>query len=262
MPSRLQSSLALSSDGAHWIVVNASPDLTTQIGRHLPATDTENLLRASTVSHVFLTNADLDHSLGLLLLREGGCLAVTAPDGARDALTHGLRFDAALQTFGGLAWNPVSEDWTPIANSGLEVRAIPLPDAEPPRYAPEARGLHGVGYLFREGRDGTVCGIFPDLARLDESLLDILASCAHVYLDGTFWDEDEMPRLGLSPRGAREMGHLPVSDSLVLLSRRGIRAAYLHVNNTNPILRPDSEERWKLEQSGLRLAEDGERLSL
>jgi len=216
------------------------------------------------VASVFLTNADLDHTLGLLLLREGGRLSVAAPSGVRASLDEGLRLQAVLGAYGGIDWSLPPDEWTSLDGLGLEVRAVPLPGAEPPRYAANMPGLpggHGVGYLFRSS-GGRACGIFPDVARLDAPLLDLLASCGRVYFDGTFWDEDEMPRLGLSNRGARAMGHLPVSESLALFAGRGIPAAYLHINNTNPILRPDSDERREVERHGLRVAEDGERLTL
>ena len=219
-------------------------------------------MRSSPVSRVFLTNADLDHVLGLFLLREGGRLAVTAPSGVREALTEGLKVDGVLAPFGGIAWSDAPEEWSRIDDSALEIRAVPLPEAEAPRFAPDSAGCHGVGYLFRDVQSQKTCGIFPDVARLDAALLKILAACDRVYFDGTFWDEDEMPRLGLSPRRARDMGHLPVSESLGLLANHAVRAAYVHVNNTNPILRPGSPERCEIERRGLRVAEDGERLSL
>jgi pyrroloquinoline quinone biosynthesis protein B len=226
--------------------------VTLQTERYLPPSP-ESPIRASPVAGIFLTNADLDHTLGLFQLREGERLSITAPDGVRAALCDGLRLEEVLGAYGGVAWTEAVAAWTPVAE-GLEVRAVPFPRAEPPRYAPATGGAHGVGYLFRSGPGAPTLGVFPDVAE-----------CRRVYIDGTFWSDDEMAHLGISSRSAQEMGHLPVGGkrgSLDLLSRQGVRAVYLHLNNTNPLLLPDSAERLAVAAGGLRVAEDGERFSL
>lgn len=221
-------------------------------------------LRGSPIRDIFLTNADLDHSLGLLLLREGGPLRVTAPAGARQALVEGMRMDAVLNSFCGIEWSEASSCWRDLGP--LQVRAVPLAGSSAPRYAPGASGVHSVGYLFRDTRSGKQAGIFPDVSALDGGLLAVLATCDALFFDGTFWRDDELDHLGISSRTARAMGHVPISGkdgSLAALAPlRRPACVYLHLNNTNPILDPASPERREVEAAGLRIAEDGMKLEL
>lgn len=258
LPARLQSALAVSGDGRTWHLVNASPDIATQIGRGIvPRQPVPAGPRFSPVRSVFVTNADLDHTLGLLLLREGERLEITAPPAVRASLERA--FGAVLAAYAGVSWRDASEGWTVVDESGLEVRAVPLPAAGPPRYDPAAGGVQAVGYLFRGGN--AVAGVFPDVPALDDALLAVLAECDRVWFDGTFWDEDELR--SLNGRTAAQMGHVPVDRSLPLLATLGRgRIDYLHLNNTNPLLRPDSAERAAVEAAGLRVAEDDEHVLL
>lgn len=241
--------------------MNASPDVTVQIERYLRV---DGALRSSPVEEVFITNADIDHSLGLLLLREGERLRVTTAEGARAALATGLRMDAVLNSFCGVDWMRAEEGWRSLG--GLEVRAVPIEGAGAPRYAPETGGLHAVGYLFRDEATRRQAGIFPDVPELTDELLGIFAGCDALFFDGTFWSDDEMARLGISKRTARDMGHVPISGAGGSLSRlaelRLPVCAYLHINNTNPILDPGSEQCREVEAAGLIVARDGMRFEL
>jgi pyrroloquinoline quinone biosynthesis protein B len=261
----LQSSVAISGEDGRWHLINASPDVTTQVGRYLNA-GLKPAMRSSPLAEIFITNAYLDHSLGLFLLREGGRLRVTVPDGARQALVEGLQMDAVLNSFCGVEWLNASETWRDLGASRLQVRAVPLTDATPPRYAGKAQGIHAVGYLFRDVRTGKQAGIFPDVPALTDELLAIFADCNALFFDGTFWRDDELERLGISSRTARDMGHVPISGeggSLApLATLRLPLCAYLHLNNTNPVLDSASAERRQVEDAGLRVAEDGMTIEL
>lgn len=260
-PARRQSSLAISGDGQSWHLVNASPDVAGQLESCVIPRLQPNGSRFSPVRGIFLTNADLDHTLGLLQLREGDPLVVTAPAAVRASLERGLRVGAVLGAYGGLIWREAFADWTPVDASGLEVRAVPLAGGDLPRYdrGNDASRPLAVGYLFRAA--GRIAGIFPDVAEFDVVLEDALATCDRVWFDGTFWSGDEM--LALNGRTARDMGHVPVAESLPRLARLGAgRVSYLHINNTNPLLRPNSVERAAVVAAGLRVAEDGEHVQI
>jgi pyrroloquinoline quinone biosynthesis protein B len=84
-------------------------------------------------------------------------------------------------------------------------------------------------------------------------------------LDGTFWTDDELVRLGISGKRARDMGHLPQSGPggmLQVLKPLAARKILIHINNTNPILDEDSAERATLEAAGIEVAYDGMELEL
>lgn len=261
LPPRSQSSVAIrGSDG--WVIVNASPDIGAQV-RHLEPDGgfTADLRRFSPVEHVFLTNADLDHVLGIFQLREAGRICITAPDGVWRSLTEGLCLPQALASYGVIEHTVASTDWTEV--HGLQVKAVPLKQAAPPPYSPDAKGSHGVGYLFRDSEEGKIAGIFPDVSDLDEELAEVLKGCELVFFDGTLWSDDELDRAGVGSKTARAMGHLPVSESVGALAALEIpKCGYLHINNTNPILRPDSVERAEVETYGLFVAEDGMSFSI
>lgn len=264
LPGRKQSSVAVRGSGAGWALINASPDVASQV-RSLAGHSGEN--RFSPVGRIFLTNADIDHVSGLLQLREGGLLKVTAPPGVWRSLAEGLRFPQVLSAYCGMEQQPLTWDWDSLPDLGLEVRMVALREAAPPRYHSTARqDGHGVGYLFRERAGGGVLGVFPDVAELDAGLVRELSGCDIVFFDGTFWDDAELSRQNCGTRTAREMGHVPVSGpqgSLNILAGLEIPTrAYLHINNTNPILRPDSPERREVERRGVRVADDGMRFVL
>ncbi len=263
VPSRLQSGLAVSADNGKWFLVNASPDVGRQVELFLrPLGDLTNP-RDSPISGVLLTNADLDHCLGLLTLREGPPLTIHAPDATRDALTDGLNLDVILASFCGMEWKRPTGGWQTLA-PGLETRLVPLRGADAPRYATPPRdpvATQAVGYLFRSRPNSPIVGVFPDVAILDDELIAELRKCTQVFFDGTFWTPDEMTRLGYSTRDAAAMGHVPVSGSggsLPVLASLPARCAYVHINNTNPLLHADSPERANIEAAGLRVADDGE----
>src|SRR2546430_6835914 len=85
---RTQSSVAVSADGERWILLNASPDLRTQLAAHhelWPRAGGGR--RGSSIAAVILTDGEIDHTLGLLLMRESACrLPVYAPAGAASLL--------------------------------------------------------------------------------------------------------------------------------------------------------------------------------
>ncbi len=265
---RMQSSLAVSADGVRWFLVNASPDVARQIERFLRRGEGRTSARTSPVAGVLLTNADLDHCLGLFALREGAEeLTVWAPETVRRAVVAEIGVERVLRSFGGVRWREAEAGWMALGDSGLEVSAVGLRGTDSPRWAEAGKPgeVHAVGYLFREGEGGEVVGVFPDVAVIDEGLVEVLRTCDRVFFDGTFWTGDEMVELGFSDRDAAAMGHVPMSGeggSLAVLAGLPGKCAYLHVNNTNPVLRTDSEARAVLVNVGVRLAEDGERFLL
>lgn len=257
-----QSCVAIGTEQGGWFLINASPDLPRQIeatpvlqpqaGRHSP------------IEGVLLTNADLDHVLGLFLLREGGKLSVHAPDGVRDVLVRGLNFDSVAQAFGGIDWHASPESKAkPLLlrngeKSGLRYRAIALSN-EPPLYARGALGLQSVAYEIEDEGTGKRLVVAPDVAEVSPELLDSMTKADAILFDGTFWSSRELIEVKPSARTAEEMGHLPISDgSLEILRKLPARhRIYLHINNTNPIWRPDSLERLEIEKGGITIGSDG-----
>jgi pyrroloquinoline quinone biosynthesis protein B len=220
---------------------------------------------------VLLTNGDLDHSLGLLLLREGGRLTVHATATVRAALQNGLHMPALLERYGGADWHEPPRELAPLLTeggrrSGISCAAFSVP-GKPPRYlegAASASPDDNVGYQLVDEATGRCLLFVPDCAAIDSALSRRLQNCDALLFDGTFWSEDEMIPLG--GRSASAMAHLPVggpAGSLAALASLPIpRKIYVHVNNTNPMLLADSPERAAVTAAGLEVGEDGMELVL
>lgn len=264
IPARTQSSVAISADGARWFLVNASPDLRAQLEAFLPPSHPA-ALRSSPIEAVLLTNADLDHVLGLFLLREGERFTIHATAAVRKTLANSLRLDEMLAAFCGVTWSEPTLSLSPLLlrdgkPSGLTARGILLPGAPPffDRASSATEAGHSLAWQIADESTGARVLIAPDVAALTPELAAAMQDSAAVFLDGTFWSEDELRRLKPSARTASEMGHWPVCESYHTFSRLPARhKVYLHINNTNPILAPGSPERATVEAAGIYLGEDG-----
>jgi pyrroloquinoline quinone biosynthesis protein B len=270
---RTQESAAVSVDGAAWIVLNASPEIRQQIeefpGLHPRAP------RHSPVSAIVLTNGDLDHTLGLLSLRESHRLAVYATESVRRGFTGGNALYRTLERFPDqVTWRTLKlgrEDALADPDgrpTGLLIEAVPAPGKLPIHLeglsAPDPGD--NIGLSIREAASGRRLAYFPAAAALTPAVRDALADADCIFFDGTFWSSDELPALGLGEKRAEDMAHLPVGGSGgSLAALRGLGASrrlYIHVNNTNPLLRDDSPERAAVEAGGWEVARDGMEVSL
>jgi pyrroloquinoline quinone biosynthesis protein B len=217
---------------------------------------------------VLLTNADLDHTLGLLLLREGEKLPVHATSQTQRTLTEGISLGPALQSFCGLEWFDPPRELSVLqlrdkSASGLLCEAIEV-GGKVPRFA-KAQAMPGpgvvVGFRIVDQQTGGRLVFLPDVSRLNEALLAQVCECDILLFDGTFWSETEMSERGVGAGTASSMGHLPISGpggSLELLA--AVNAAhkiFIHINNTNPILFRDSRERAQVEAAGWSVGSDG-----
>jgi pyrroloquinoline quinone biosynthesis protein B len=258
---RTQSSLGIRGLEGPWYLVNASPDARQQLET---LTDpTPDGVRSPPIAGVLLTDAEIDHTAGLLLLRESTRpVRVYADDGVARALRHGYPVLAILERYCGAEWRGLEPDQvTSLEGSSLTVEPFEV-GGDAPRYL-DGSGveLGASGFVFRDAATGGVVTYVPGLARLDHGILRRLAASDLVLVDGTFWRDDELARLGISTRSAREMGHLPLSgpggtlEALAGLERP--RKALVHINNTNPILLEDSPERDAARRAGVEVAYDG-----
>jgi pyrroloquinoline quinone biosynthesis protein B len=232
---RTQSSLAIRGDDGPWFLVNASPDLRQQLETLRPAR--VNGIRASPIAGVLVSDAEIDHTAGLLLLRESPAPIQVFGD---VDIEHALRGTLLrmLDRFCGVDWQPLEAG-----------REVPLDGLTVERFQ--------SGFTFRAG--GAVVTYAPALASLDDDVVARFAASDLVLVDGTFWREDEIPRLGISRRSARDMGHVPLSGGTLemLAGLERPRKLLVHINNTNPILLEDSPERDEVVRAGVEVAYDG-----
>jgi pyrroloquinoline quinone biosynthesis protein B len=269
--SRSQSSIAVSTDRQQWFLFNASPDIQSQI-ESFPDLHPDDG-RVVRLQAVLLTDAELDHTLGLLLMREGRGLEVHATESVHETLTTGSGVLRTLEAYCPVKWQPVipgAELPLGDASNGLSYRAFDVPTDKRMRFPSSSTqaATHGrvVGYRITDAGSGRSLVYLPCVQQLTPDVLDELADCSGLLIDGTCWRDDEMPRLGLASKTSRAMGHVPIDGpggSLELLSPLPIdRKVYIHINNTNPILLEDSPERRILDRHGMHVAADGLELAI
>ncbi|MGH2945148.1 MAG: pyrroloquinoline quinone biosynthesis protein PqqB [Solirubrobacteraceae bacterium] len=258
---RTQSSLAIRGDDGPWFLVNASPDLRQQLETLNPRR--VDGVRAPPIAGVLLTDAEIDHTAGLLLLRESATpVRIFGDAGVERALRDWYPVLPMLERYCGAEWQTLEPGRTqPLDGSSLAVEPFAAGGDAPRYHGGSDVELEASGFVFRDRTTGGVVTYVPGLARLDHGVVTRFAASDLVLVDGTFWRDDELARLGISDRSARDMGHVPLSgpggalEMLAGLERT--RKALVHINNTNPILLEDSPEREEVVRAGVEVAYDG-----
>ena len=266
--ARRQECVAVSADASAWFLLNASPEIRSQI-EAFPALHPRRL-RDSPIEGILLTNGDLDHTLGLLSLRESQPLVIYATEAVRRGFVEGNVLYRTLQRQPDQAtWRtlPLGGEVELTANgapSGLAVEAFAVPGKLPVHLEgllTARSGEENVGFRILERPTGRVLVYLPAVGRLTPEVLAKAGDADCLFFDGTFWSEDELVELGASTKRASDMAHLPIGGeggSLSALDRVNTPVRiYIHLNNTNPVLREDSAERAIARRAGWRIARDG-----
>ncbi len=272
--ARTQTQVAISADGNSWFLLGASPDVRAQIEAtpELQPSGEKAGVRQSPISGVVLTNADVDHTLGLLLLRELQPLRVYATKSVRRILREDNSMFAMLERV------PNQVTWTDLApgaifelsdhagkSSRLCCRSIPLSTHYPAYVSTswwsELDADDASLGLVVESLSGKRFAYMPAVPQINDTLMQELDRTDVLLFDGTFWSDDELIRIQDSGQTAQQMGHVPVSSpegSLQKLAQlRRQRKIYVHINNTNPMLNEDGPEYRQVREAGWEIAEDG-----
>ncbi|MGO9672914.1 MAG: pyrroloquinoline quinone biosynthesis protein PqqB [Methylocella sp.] len=259
--ARSQSSLAVSADGERWLLLNASPDLRQQIIDQ-PILHPRGKSRQSPIEAVFVTNADIDHLVGLLTLREQQAFTLF---GSRATLAQ----VAGASVFGVLNKDLVKTraidlEETVDTGIGLKVTAFPVPGKVALYLEGDVVdvGAEGESTVGLEITDGVKKFFYvPGCSDINERVSKRLRGADLLFFDGTTYTDDEMVALGLSHKTAHRMGHVAMSGengSVARFAESGIgRKIYVHINNTNPVLIEDSKERASVEKAGWDVGFDG-----
>jgi pyrroloquinoline quinone biosynthesis protein B len=268
--ARTQESIAVSGDGESWFLLNASPEIRSQI-EGFPGL-WPRAKRHSPIAGILFSNGDLDHCLGLLSLRESHPLVVHATVAMRDGFRQSNVLYRTLERFAGqIDWRVVAPGVEAALGSDatkLRVTGVPIAGNLPLHLKGlrEATAEDNVGYVIRDERTGGRLAYLSGVAGPSPALERAVAEADVVFFDGTFWTSDELIRLGLGTRSAEDMSHWPLSGpggSLEFLARtKARRRILIHVNNTNPVLDEGSAERAALAASGVEVAFDGLELEL
>ena len=276
--ARRQESVAICSgagggeEGERWFVLNVSPEIRAQVESFSGLWPKGR--RQSPMAGLVLTNGDLDHCLGLLSLRESFPLNVYATAEVWRGFTEANVLFRTLERFPGqITWHPIelgreqrlSAGTSPSSNDDagdLRMTAFAVTGKRPIHL--ENVGTPGpednIGLLIRPVGPGPVVAYVPAAARWTAELEAQLSQADTVFFDGTFWSSAEMSTSGVGDKRAEDMAHLPIGGpegSLERIKRLPARRKiFIHINNTNPILREDSAERAQVQAAGVEVAHD------
>ncbi|MFJ9855633.1 pyrroloquinoline quinone biosynthesis protein PqqB [Streptomyces sp. NPDC101150] len=273
---RRHASLAVRADDDHWYLIDATPDLADQI-ESTPALHPRPLGRRTPVAGLVLTDAELDHTLGIARLREADRIEVLATAPVRSALCDRARLDDLLTPYTELEWRELGPVPVPLyEGSDVVISAVPVSDKRP-RYAANGAGTAGgsgaprnvdpwvIALRLHDRRTGGTAVYAPALAAWPDAFQEALGGADWVLIDGTFWDDEEPRRSGICPRTATGMGHLPIdgpNGTARRLAPLTARCFYTHLNNTNPLVDPDAPQHRRMAEMGLAVAAEGMEIAL
>ena len=262
IPQLTQSSIAVSSDGRDWAILNASPDIRVQLAA-TPALHPTGP-RQMPLRSVLLTNGDIDHVAGLLTLRESQPFDLFATAAIHNALADNPMLTA------------LRSDLVPRRTVALDQTIDLLPDLTATLFAvPGKVPLYQEGAEVETGLMGeTTVGVelaaqgrralyIPGCAAMPDWLKTRIEGADALLFDGTLWQDDEMIRMGLGQKTGGRMGHMAASDSIAALADTRIgRRVFVHMNNSNPLTDPASPEAAKAGAEGWQIARDGMEITL
>jgi pyrroloquinoline quinone biosynthesis protein B len=258
---RTQSSVAISTVEANWVLLNCSPDIREQIGK-VRQLHPKHPPRHSPIVAIVLTNGDIDHVGGLLNLREQQTLTVWASAEVLAQINANPVFAVLNRNF--VAFKTIEPNVVFHPAPGLAIEAFKVP-GKVPLYR-ESEGNHSLD------RSGNTLGLHvshgsrilsyvPGCADIDAQLLSDLQGTDTLLFDGTLWTDDEMITSGTGQKTGRRMGHSPVSGDDGSIAKLKLLTAtqrlFVHMNNTNPLLIAGSPERSDAESLGWKVSHDG-----
>jgi pyrroloquinoline quinone biosynthesis protein B len=271
-----QASIAFSADGAHWFLVNASPDLRQQLINTPQLHPRHGALRHSPIAGVILTNGEIDAVTGLLSMREGSTFSIYAHPKVLAILKSNSIFDVLseknVKRVGieiDRAFEPILPDGSP---SGIEILPFNVPGKGAWYLEGKAHpgGNDGagdtLGLRIRDKASGRDCYFIAACAHVTDELKSRLAGATLLFFDGTVWRDDELIAAGLGAKTGQGMGHISMSGSKgaieSLADLKIGRKVFLHINNSNPALLHGSAERKIAESAGWQIGADGTEIVL
>lgn len=263
---RTQSSIAVSTDERNWVLFNVSPDIRSQI-EAFPGLQPKTGMRDTGIKAIILIDSQIDHTTGLLILRESPQpLEIYCTEMVRQDLSTGFPIFTMLEDY-----CKVNHHAIPLDSNGFTIPRIDdllfhphsLKSKAPP-YSPHRHDPHdgdNIGVTIEQVSTGKKVYYAPGLGEIESHVLAVMTDADCVLVDGTFWQDDEMEQAGVGTKKARQIGHLPQSGKQGMIETlnkiKKPRKILIHINNTNPILDEESEQRKTLTEFGIEVSYDG-----
>lgn len=263
---RSQSSIAISTDDKNWLLFNTSPDIRSQL-EVFPEIHPKKGIRDTGIKAIILMDSQIDHTTGLLILREGEPLDVYCTEMVKQDLTTGFPLFKMLEDYCTINHHNIPVDGSGFTIDGIDDLRLythALSSKAPP-YSPHRHDPHegdNIGVIVEQISTGKKLYYSPGLGEIEPHVLRAMQDADCLLVDGTFWTDDEMIRRGAGIKRAKDMGHMAQSGPGGMIETLdsidpGTRKVLIHINNTNPILNEDSPERKTLDEHDIEVSYDG-----
>lgn len=264
--ARTQSSITVSANGKDWVLINTSPDIRAQLAEFAPLQPARQL-RDTGITGIILVDAQIDHTAGLLMLREGKPLDIYCSEPVYQDLTTGFPAFSLLDNYCKMQHHAIPvdgrTDFCVKGIAGISFCAVPLTSKAPP-YSPHRNDPHpgdNIGLRITDTTTGKNILYAPGLGTIDNQIFEFMKAADCLLVDGTVWTDDEMQTTGAGTKLANEMGHLHLSGDNGILAHlqqcNKARKILIHINNTNPILDEASAEYQSITEQNVEVAYDG-----
>jgi pyrroloquinoline quinone biosynthesis protein B len=259
IPSRTQSSIAI-TNGSEWTLVNASPDINKQINENLISYSDD--IRDNRIDNIILVDGQLDHTIGLLNIREGDPLKIFCTQTVQKQITDEFPIINILKNFCGTELTEIKINTPFVPIPGITVIPIEI-KSNSPKYS-KLRDVPAYGSNIGLVISSETKSLFyaPGLLEITEDILNIFNHVDHILIDGTCWTNNELVTANISSSTASDMGHIAQSELISYLKNVTATKTLIHINNTNPILNPESEQYKILEEAGIKVSYDGMEIKL
>lgn len=264
--ARTQSSIMVSANKRDWVIINASPDILIQIQR-CPYLQPARYTRDTGIKGIVLSDSQVDHTTGLMMLREGDPLNVYCSDPVNDDLNHGYPLFRILEHYCKVVRHRIITEPSPMpfevdGIQGIELHPIPLESKAPPYSPHRLKPVNGsnLGFKIINKAHNKSMVYAPGIGTMTDDLIRIMKNTDLLLIDGTCWDDDELISLGINSKRALDMGHLALNGPHNMLAQikkiNAKRSILIHINNTNPILNEESTEHRMLLKNQIEMATD------
>lgn len=264
---RTQSSITISEDGENWVLFNTSPDILEQI-HNSSFLQPKDARRETKIKAIVFIDAQIDHTTGLLMLREGCPHEVYCTKEVHEELNTSFPLFKMLTHWdgGGVKYNEIAFNQQPFEIPVMpnhEFYAMPLISNAPPysKYRDKPRVGDNIGVIVKNKLTGKKLFYLPGLGVAEPQIIQQMSEADVLLVDGTLWTDDEMIKNGFSQKLGTQMGHLPLSGEggliEILDGMTKPRKILIHINNTNPILDETTKEYAQLISHGIEISYDG-----